>query len=265
MRANPYFAGYYAVLVNINDIAAMGGIPLAMVDVVSMKDEKVCGQVMRGMEVAVRKFGVPIVGGHTHPDCAYNAIDVAILGTAPRKTVIYSHTAQAGDDIIFAMDLEGFFPEGLPYAWDTTSRKDEDIVREQIMVMNKMGSLGIITAGKDMSNPGCIGTLGMLLETSGKGGEIDLDKIPRPKDQDFLQWLKSYQGCGFVVTCSSKHSSKIIEMFSDVQVTASVVGKVNEGSRLVIRQNGEKATLFDFKSDVLTGCVPEHLPPSCRK
>lgn len=80
MKANPFFAGYYSVLVNINDISAMGGKPLAMVDVLSMKDEKVCGQVMKGMERAVRKFGVPVVGGHTHPDCNYNAIDIAILG-----------------------------------------------------------------------------------------------------------------------------------------------------------------------------------------
>ena len=74
LKANPWFAGYYSILVNINDISAMGGIPLAMVDVISMKDEKVCGQVMRGMECAVSKFGVPVVGGHTHPDCAYNAV-----------------------------------------------------------------------------------------------------------------------------------------------------------------------------------------------
>ena len=122
LKANPFNAGYYAVLVNLNDISAMGGIPLAMVDIISMKDEKVCAQVMRGIEAAVSKFGVPIVGGHTHPDCAYNAIDVAILGTARKDEVIYSHTAQAGDDIIMAMDLDGAFHRSLHYAWDTTSQ-----------------------------------------------------------------------------------------------------------------------------------------------
>lgn len=33
IRADPYLAGYFAVLVNVNDIAAMGGTPLALVDV----------------------------------------------------------------------------------------------------------------------------------------------------------------------------------------------------------------------------------------
>ena len=68
MKTNPFYAGYFAVLVNLNDISAMGGVPLAMVDIVSMKEENVCAQVMKGMEAAVQKFGVPIVGGHTHPD-----------------------------------------------------------------------------------------------------------------------------------------------------------------------------------------------------
>jgi len=263
MKSNPYFAGYYAVLVNINDISAMGGIPLAMVDVVSMKDERVCAQVMKGMETAVRKFGVPIVGGHTHPDCAYNAIDVAILGTAHKDAVVYSHTAQEGNDIVFAMDLEGFYPEGLPYAWDTTSKKEEGIVRRQVLVMNELGKRGLVNSGKDMSNPGSLGTLGMLLETSGKGGEVHLDKIPRPSSQDFVQWLKAYQGCGFVVTCSPRNSPRVIEMFSEVQVDAAVVGRVTDDHRLVVRESDEKAVLFDFSKEVITGCGPAMVPHFC--
>ncbi len=265
MKANPYYAGYYAVLVNINDISAMGGIPIAMVDVVSMKDEKVCGQVMKGMEVAVRKFGVPIVGGHTHPDCHYNAIDVAILGTASKKAVIYSHTAEIGDDIIFAMDLDGFYPDALPYAWDTTSKKGNELVRKQMLVMNVIGEKGLVHSGKDMSNPGSLGTLGMLLETSGKGGEVVLDNIPRPKDQDFIQWIKAYQGCGFVLTASPEHSESIMKEFADVKVTAAVVGKVNDSSKLMVDHDGRSATLFDFGTDKITGCGPSVVPAYCSR
>ena len=35
LKTNPFYAGYFAVLVNVNDIAAMGGRALAMVDVMS--------------------------------------------------------------------------------------------------------------------------------------------------------------------------------------------------------------------------------------
>lgn len=265
LKANPWFAGYYSILVNINDISAMGGIPLAMVDVISMKDEKVCGQVMRGMESAVRKFGVPVVGGHTHPDCDYNAVDVAILGTAQKDAVIYSHTAQAGDDILFVMDLDGFYPEKLHFAWDTTSKKDAGIVQRQMLLMNEAGKRHLVHAGKDMSNPGAVGTLGMLLETSGRGGRVDLDKVPRPDGVDFAQWLKSYQGCGFVLAVAPKHSPKVLDLFAEVDVAGAVVGRVDSGSEMVLSQGGESRVLFDFKKDIITGCNPSLLPEGCAR
>ena len=256
MKTNPYYAGYYAVLVNINDIFAMGGVPLAMVDVISMRDEKICAQVMRGMEAAVRKFGVPVVGGHTHPDCDYHAIDVAIVGTAKKDEVVYSHTARVGESVIIASDTDGFYPVGIPYAWDTTSRKPEELVRRQMLVMNKIAEHHLITSGKDISNPGSLGSLGMLLETSGKGAAVDLDLFPRPSNEDFLKWLKAYQGCGFVVTSPPETSQQVLEMFREVGVTATVVGRVDDSNKLVIRSEGQRAVLFDFDKDVITGCKP---------
>lgn len=256
MKTNPYYAGYFSVLVNINDISAMGGVPLAMVDVISMKDEKICAQVMKGVEAAVRKFGVPVVGGHTHPDCDYHAIDVAILGTARKEEVIYSHTAKAGEDVVIAIDTVGFFPGNLPYAWDTTSRKSEELVRRQMLVMNEISKKRLVTSGKDISNPGTLGSLGMLLETSGKGATVDLATVPRPDDVDFSQWLKAYQGCGFVVTCDPKDSSEVIEMFSEVEVTGVVVGRIDDSNLFVLREGNKEAVLFDFNVDSITGCKP---------
>jgi putative methanogenesis marker protein 2 len=260
MKTNPFYAGYYSILANINDISAMGGVPIAMVDVISMKNEKICVQVMKGLESAVRKFGVPIVGGHTHPDCHYDAIDVSILGRARKDSVIYSDTARVGDDIIFAMDLDGYFPDKLPFAWDTTSKKDATLVRKQMLVMNEIGTHHLVHAGKDMSNPGSVGTLGMLLETSGKGGTVDLDLVPRPADQDFVQWLKAYQGCGFVVTSAPSKSPEVIEMFAQVGVTAAVVGTVDDSRILRLKRGKESGVLFDFSNEIITGCDPAKVP-----
>lgn len=72
IRADPYRTGYFGVLVNVNDIAAMGGTPLAMVDVLAIKEDSRRKDLLRGMQDGVAKFGVPIVGGHTHPDCSYD-------------------------------------------------------------------------------------------------------------------------------------------------------------------------------------------------
>ena len=257
VKTNPFYAGYFAVLVNVNDIAAMGGKAIAMVDILSMKDEKVCGQILRGMERAVQKFNVPIVGGHTHPDCAYHAIDISIMGTVPKDQIIRSDSARDGDDIVFVMDTDGFFPPDLKYAWDTTTRKDDKLVQDQMAAMCIVAQEHLSTAGKDMSNPGCVGTLGMLLESSCMGGTVDIDKIPRPANEDLIQWILTYQGCGFVLTCPPENSKRIMEIFKKVKVDGAVVGKVDSSKKLKLTMNGQERTLFDFSTDIITGCRPK--------
>ena len=41
-------------------------------------------------QAASAQFGVPVVGGHLHPDTPYSVVDVAILGIARLDSVIYS-------------------------------------------------------------------------------------------------------------------------------------------------------------------------------
>ncbi|MBQ7700785.1 MAG: methanogenesis marker 2 protein [Candidatus Methanomethylophilaceae archaeon] len=257
LKTNPYYAGYFAVLVNVNDIAAMGGKPLAMVDIISVKNDRICSQMLKGMERAVRKFNVPIVGGHTHPDCEYHAIDISIVGTVPKDQIILSSTARPGDDIVFVMDTDGFYPPELPYAFDTTTDKEDELVQKQMDMMCTIAAEKLAHAAKDMSNPGSIGTMGMLLESSGKGGYIDVDKIPRPKDvKDFTQWILAYQGCGFVFSCDPKNSQRIIDLFKTVKCDGAVVGKVDDSTILRLRSGDKESVLFDFSKDIITGCNP---------
>ena len=256
LKTNPFYAGYFAVLVNVNDIAAMGGKALAMVAVISVKDDRICSQILKGMERAVKKFNVPIVGGHTHPDCMYHAIDISIIGSVPKDQVILSSTAKDGDDIVFVMDTDGFYPPDLRYAWDTTTNKEDRIVQEQMAAMCDVASEKLTHAAKDMSNPGCIGTLGMLLETSSMGGYVDVDKIPTPKGVDFIQWILSYQGCGFVFSCPPENSQRIIDIFKAVKCDGAIVGKVGSSQILRLRSGDEERVLFDFNSDIITGCKP---------
>ena len=46
--------------------------------------------------------------------------------------------------------------------------------------MAEIGRKKIASAGKDVSNAGLIGTIGMMMEVSKKGCEIDLNSIPKP-------------------------------------------------------------------------------------
>jgi selenophosphate synthetase-related protein len=194
-----------------------------------------------------------MVGGHLHPDTTYSAVDVAILGKTDRSRLVLSSGADVGEPIIFATDLDGQFTEGVPYSWDTTSKKSKEVVRRQLRTMNKIAPY--LTAGKDISNPGALGTLGMLLEASGKGCVVDVAKIPRPKGVDLLQWLTAYQGCGFVVTCREARTKLVIDEFARSDITAEVCGIVTKGSVFELELDGDKRVLFDFSKDTL-GCAP---------
>jgi len=255
MDSDPYWAGYCSVLVNLHDIAAMGGIPLALVDIISVKDPEVLKTLTSGMNAASQKFGVPIVGGHLHPDSEFNAVDVAILGIGKRENIIYSHAAQLNDDVIFAMDLDGQIHPNAKFAWDTTQHKSSEQVRKQLMIMAELGSEALIHSCKDISNPGTLGTLGMLLKSSRKGATVELSKIPKPDDfeSNLIHWLKVYQGCGFVVTCNNSDSKIILEKFKSVGLSAEVSGKIIGEPKLIISSNSEQGTLFDFNSEKITG------------
>jgi len=250
MEADPYWAGYCAVLVNIHDIAAMGGKPLAMVDVFSISDTDIQKQVIAGMHDASLQFGVPIVGGHLHPDTPYSVIDVAILGTVGKNDVIFSHTAQSGDHVVVAVDLTGRVHPSCILNWDSVTMKTAEQVRSQIKVLEDLGRAHLVTAGKDISNPGVIGTLGMLLEVSAKGACIDLDAIPRPdlksNNMTFEQWVRIYPGMGFVLTVRDLHLAEVIERFGRVGMTARSIGTVNDTRELSITYRDEHSSVFDF-------------------
>jgi putative methanogenesis marker protein 2 len=253
INASPWWAGYTSVLVNVNDIAAMGGKPVAMVNVLSSDDRNACKEIIRGIRDGIAKFGVPMVGGHLHPDTPYTSLSVAIIGTVKRGCEIRSGSANVGDSIIAAYDMDGKAGPNSPYSFDSTTMKEPEVVRAKYRVMQVLGEMKLITAGKDISNPGLIGTLGMLLETSGKGARVELEKIPVPGGVDFVQWLKIHPATGFIVTSLHENESEALHLFENAGYTAANIGVIEETPRLDICYKNECATVFDFKKDKVTG------------
>ncbi len=106
LQNEPYAAGKASVMVTVNDIYSMGGRPIALVNVLASGDETHRSKVIDGIKKGCEKLNVPMVGGHLHPDAPPNApsLSVAILGHATK--LLRSHLAEAGDDLIFAADLQ---------------------------------------------------------------------------------------------------------------------------------------------------------------
>ena len=245
MNINPYWAGYCSVLVNVNDIAAMGGKPLAMVNIMSIKNDEIYGELLRGIKDGCLKFGVPMVGGHLHPDGDCDSLGVAIVGIAQKDKLITSFNAEVGDKVIVAIDLDGKPHEMFPLNWDTTSDKNPQLVRDQITAVQYLAEHDYIKSGKDISNPGILGTLEMLLETSGKGAIVNLSDIPRNKNVSWENWLKSYPGSGFVFTASQENCDFIIEYLDKYSIKANIVGEVNDSKSLCLHYEDDEIEVFN--------------------
>ena len=249
MNVDPYWAGYCAVLVNVNDIAAMGGKPIAMVNIMAVDNEEIYDKILSGIVDGCRKFNVPMVGGHLHPDAEYNSLDVAIVGIASKDSLITSSGASVGDKVLVAIDTDGRQYPGIPLNWDTTYEKDEKLVRDQIKIMQKIAEEHLPSAGKDISNPGTLGTLEMLLESSSVGASVELEKIPRNEDVDWDMWLRAYPGAAFVMTAPEENVQAIIDTLSPYSFEVAVIGDVIEEKKLYLSSGDEKLVLFDQESN----------------
>ena len=244
MSVNPYWAGYCSVLVNVNDIAAMGGKPIAMVNTMSIFDDEIYDNLLQGIVDGCKKFNVPMVGGHLHPDSEFNSLDVAIAGIAKKDSLITSAGASVGDKVLVAIDTDGRQHPQFALNWDTTYEKDDKLVQDQIKVMQEIAEAHLPTAGKDISNPGTLGTLEMLLEASGVGACVNLELIPRNPDVSWEDWLRAYPGAAFVLTAKEENCQKIIDTLTPYSFEVAVVGDVIEEKVLYLEYGDEKAVLF---------------------
>ena len=191
------------------------------------------------------KFGVPMVGGHLHPDGDCDSLGVAIVGIAQKDKIITSFGAEVGDKVIVAIDLDGKPHEMFSLNWDTTYDKDAKLVQDQITAVQYLAENDYIKSGKDISNPGILGTLEMLLETSKKGAIVNLDDIPRNETVEWVDWLRVYPGSGFVFTADEEYCEYIMEYLSRFSIEAAVVGEVTDSNSLYLTHEGEKIEVFN--------------------
>jgi AIR synthase-related protein len=249
----PYAAGKASVMVTVNDIYSMGGRPLAMVNVLASGDDKQRAQVVAGIAKGCRKLGVPMVGGHLHPDAPADqpALSVAILGEA--KAVLRSHLAKPGDDLVLAVDLRGQPGCRSVKSWDANSGKTPQELRERLEIMPMIAERGLAKAAKDVSNAGLLGTAAIMMENSGAGADMDLGALPRPQDMALEDWLLSFMSYGFVLAVEPAKSGDVLGMFTGKGLGAAVIGRVTADPVVRLRYQDAAEELFDFSREAITG------------
>ena len=243
----PYFAGRSAVLASVNDVAAMGGKTLMLVNAAGGTDEENLTQIMRGMAEGAAVFGLPIHGGHLMPLGDPNSVCVTAVGRA--KKILRSSTVLPGHALVVVAALSGQRAKSWRYGFDSTFCANPRTVRARYTAFRKLAEEGAFSAAKDISNPGVLGTLAVLLETSRVGALIDLDAIPVPEGMPREDWFLAFASFGFVCGMPQSRVKAVTARLRRLGVWAGAVGRATGDDRVLIKSQGQEALLFDWRKD----------------
>lgn len=253
VETEPWFAGWCAVMVNVSDIYAMGGRPIAVVDTLWSDSPEISQELIAGMQAAAQTYSVPIVGGHTNCHSPYSALSVAILGRA--QQLITSFKAQPGDCLLMVADFRGKQHPKYPF-WNAATTADPVQLRQDLAVLPALAEAGLCDAGKDISMGGILGTLLMLLETSGCGAILDLAAVPCPDAVPLDQWLLCFPSYGYLLSVRPAQVEAIQQRFHQRALVCEAIGTVQPGHQLILKQQSETALFWDLAQRQLTGFQP---------
>jgi putative N-acetyltransferase (TIGR04045 family) len=212
VEADPRWAGWCSVLVNLNDLAAMGATPVGLLDAVAGHDATSVSRVLTGLSDAAAAWGVPVLGGHTQTGTE-PSLNVTALGRTAHP--VPGAGGRAGDDLSLTVDLGGRWRPGFEgRQWDSTSFR----TGEELRHLGGLVADAAPTAAKDVSMAGIIGTSGMLAEASGTGVTLDMSAVPRPDGTSAGDWMTCFPGFGMLTADTPGHG----RMSSPLARTATV-------------------------------------------
>jgi selenophosphate synthetase-related protein len=248
VKSDPWFAGYYSVLVNVNDVVIKGARPLGYVNVISGPRE-IRNKMAEGIKAGLEKYNVKLLKGHTHPDSSYAAIDAAVVGVA--KKVVKGTNARPGDEIVMAIDLSGSFGlKGWVKCFDSTLRKTSEQVQEMLSAIISVLESGEVYCSRDISAPGILGSLAMLCESSSVGAEVSLEKIPAPEVSFLSEWLTSYPAMGFIF---GSPNTRIFEALRNVGFSVESVGRFTADKKIVVSMGQRREIFMDLTRESVFG------------
>jgi AIR synthase-related protein len=231
VERDPEWAGWCAVLVNVNDLAAMGAAPIGLLDAVAGPSAQAVARVLAGLHAAAAAYGVPVLGGHTQLGVPA-ALSVTALGRTAAP--VPAGGGRPGDTVRLTADLGGGWRPGYHgRQWDSTSSRSGAELRHLTGALHRLPP----AAAKDVSMAGMVGTLGMLAEASGCGAELDVAAVPRPAGAVMADWLTCFPG--YALLTADRPGTPPPD--AAPAVTADC-GRLTEGQGVVLRWPDGEAT-----------------------
>jgi len=180
---DPYDFGRITAANALSDIYAMGGRPLAAMNLLAFPcsmGADIVGEVVRGGAEKVAEAGAVIVGGHTIDDNEPK-YGLAVFGSVHPDRVVRNAGARPGDVLFLTKPVgTGIFGTALKNGLET--EETARVVIETMATLNRDAADAMLEVGvraaTDVTGFGVLGHLHEMLSASGCAGELDLVAVP---------------------------------------------------------------------------------------
>lgn len=250
VASQPRAAGASAVVTNVSDVRAMGGRPLAVLDMLVSPDEAHAALVLEGLAWAAELLGVEVVGGHLTIGGAA-ALSATCTGVARRP--LRAAAARPGDVLLGAFCLEGRYMGADTDFFTSLRDRAPERLRDDGEVLAEVAEAGLCHAARDVSMPGVAGSLLQLLEAAHCGAVLDLDRLPRPDGVSLQRWLLTFPSFGFLLAAAPEHAGAACEAFERRGLACQPCGRFDGSRALRLASAGASATVWDLAIAPLTG------------
>lgn len=247
---DPWGAGFAAVLTNVNDVAAMGAVPLGIVNTVTASEGH-ARAVLEGVRHACGLYDVPVLGGHLTRHDGEPSVSAFALGDVDPAAEPLSVTRVApGQSLVVTAALDGAMRADFPFfpAFEQRGERCAGDVR----LLAALARSGAVVAAKDVSMAGLVGSLAMLLEWGTFGIEVDLEAVPTPAGVDPGDWLTCFPSFCFLLCVPAGREAEAIGAVHARDLAAAVVGRVDDTGRVRLRRGDAVATAFDLTREGIT-------------
>jgi hydrogenase expression/formation protein HypE len=272
-------AGYYAVTVNVNDIATSGATPrwlLASLLFPVGTNAVQVGIAIQELQRAAKEQGLILCGGHTEITDAVTRPVVAaqVAGTVSRGQLIHKRNMAEGDRILMtrrlAIEATSIIAREFPQRLRESGMSEAEIERCRGFLLDPGISVlreariaaqsGAVSAMHDITEGGLATALRELSSAGGHRIRVYRDRIPVYEETEALCRMLGLNPLGLIgsgsllIVCNASAAEGLLAALGAAGIDAVCVGEVLQGDTGVeaVDQKGNEVTWPDFEVDEIT-------------
>jgi hydrogenase expression/formation protein HypE len=282
-------AGYYAVTININDIATSGATPrwllTSLLFPVGTNAVQV-GLTIQELQRAAKEQGLILCGGHTEITDAVTRPVVAaqVAGTASRRQLIHKRNMAQGDRILMtkglAIEATSIIAREFAQRLRESGMSEAEIERCRGFLLDPGISVlreariaaqsGSVSAMHDITEGGLATALRELSSAGSHRIRVYCDRIRIYRETEALCRVLGLNPLGLIgsgsllIVCNSSATEGLMAALGAAGIDAVCMGEVLQGETGVeaVDQNGNQVPWPDFEVDEITRLFSGPRPPA---